>query len=408
MLKSVIQQARKAVIRSMKKKPVLYVSDTTLRDGEQMPGGSLLAAEKVRIARQLEAVGVHSIDAGFPVAGVAEVEGVAMVAAAVKSPVVTALCRARTEDVDAARQALKDKTMRKRGVSIFIGTSPRHRENKLRMSKTEIIDRSLAIVDYAADFFPIISFAPEDASRTEIDFLVELYEKVIDAGVANIGFTDTVGCLNPESTRRYIGEIVDGTPNIDRALLAVHFHNDLGMATANTLAAVRTGCVNIFQGTLLGVGERAGNTSLEQVALAASIEIDGAYPKKPHVDLKALRKACGTVAACMGLSIPPNQPVVGANVFRTESGIHQHGLLSDPQTYELFPPETVGAARELVLGKHSGKHALAHLLKDGGIETVDGELDAIYDCLMSYFRTHKDIAPDAVLAMARDVIAQHS
>ena len=397
MLKGIISLIRKRTIHNMKHSSVLFISDTTLRDGEQMPGGTLLPAEKADIASHLERLGVHSIDAGFPACCEAEVKSIQQIARSVTKPLVTALCRAKREDVDLAYAALKDLPLQRRGVSIFVGASPTHREAKLGKTKAQIIDLSADVIDYALGHFAIVSFAPEDASRTEIEFLVDLYEAAIAAGAANVGFTDTIGCLDPETTRWYVGEINARVKHIDRALFAIHFHNDLGMAVANSLTAIRTGCVNIFQGTLLGVGERAGNASLEQVVAATTI---GQYPKKPKVNLRQLQPACQAVAKHMGLTVPCYQPVVGANVFRTEAGIHQHGVLLNPATYELISPEVVGAQRELVLGKHSGRHALKSMLVEHGFALSEDELNFVYEEFKGYFETHKRVGTDRILGLA--------
>lgn len=402
MLKGIIGLIRRRTLHAMKSSGVLYVSDTTLRDGEQMPGGTLLCEEKVEIARHLERIGVHSIDAGFPACGQCEVDSVRQIARAVSKPLVTALCRAKTEDIDLAYEALKELPLNRRGVSIFLGASPLHRRAKLGLSKSQIIDLAARTIDYALNRFPVISFAPEDASRTEIDFLVELYDAAIQAGAANVGFTDTIGCLDPQSTRRYVEEINARVQNIDKALFAIHFHNDLGMAAANSLTAIKTGCVDIFQGTLLGVGERAGNASLEQVLVALRV---GEYPKRPQVDLGQLLPACRALANHMQLPVPPCQPVAGANVFRTEAGIHQHGILLDPGTYELIPPELLGVRRELVLGKHSGRHALRRMLADRGFDLSPQELDAVYEAFKKHFEVHKRIGGDEVAALARRTLA---
>ena len=395
---------KRRVLRKMKDSGELFVSDTTLRDGEQMAGGTLFPHEKVDIARRLERLGVHSIDAGFPVCCRQEVECVRRVAQSVSKPIVTALCRARKEDVDLAYEALGEKFFTKRGVSIFIGTSPQHRQHKLDKSKGEIVGLAVQAVEYAAKFFPIVSFAPEDASRTEMDFLVELYEKAIDAGATAVGFTDTLGCLTPETAKARVTEISDRVGNIDKVLFGIHFHNDLGLAAANSLAAISTGCVDIFQGTLLGVGERAGNASLEQVILATTLCLDGQFPKKPKVDLRELRPACEAVAKHMGLDIPLCQPVVGHNVFRTEAGIHQHGILRSPETYELYPPETLGRQREIVLGKHSGRHALRNALEEAGLRPDEEQLQRIYVRFKEHFESSKTITVEQVVAIGTQVM----
>ena len=394
---------KRHVIRKMKRSDVLFVSDTTLRDGEQMPGGTLFPREKVEIARHLERLGVHSIDAGFPACCGQEADSVRQVAGAVSDPIVTALCRATEADIDLAAEALRDKFLTKRGVSIFIGTSPQHREHKLGKTRAQILEMAVRSVEYACKSFAIVAFSPEDASRTELDFLVELYEAAIAAGATTVGFTDTLGCLTPDRAARCVTEIGERVGNIDRALFAIHFHNDLGMACANSLAAIRTGYVDIFQGTLLGIGERAGNASIEQVVVSARLLLNGEIPKKPQVNLSALKPACRLVAECMGLDIPAYQPVVGDNVFRTEAGIHQDGILKCPETYELYPPEEVGQSRQVVLGKHSGKHALQRVAAEHGIELDDTQLAELFRRFKKHFESAKSITVEQVLAMARKV-----
>ncbi len=397
--------AKKAIIYEMKRNSLLYISDTTLRDGEQMPKGTLFPYEKVEIAKYLEKIGVHSIDAGFPASCYSEIESVRDVAKEVKKPIITALCRAKNEDIDSAYEALKDKAFNRRGVSIFIGSSLQHREHKLNKSKSEIIDLATKAIQYASKYFAIVSFSPEDASRTEPDFLVELYEKAIEAGAGNIGFTDTVGILNPETTREYVLEICERVKNFDKSLFAIHFHNDLGMAVANSLAAIKTGYVDIFQGTLLGVGERAGNASLEQVVLATSLSLDNNYPKKSGIELTGLRDACEIVARYMGIKIPMYQPIVGENIFRTEAGIHQHGILQNPDTYEIYSPNIIGAEREFVLGKHSGSHAVERFLKQNDLNMTNEKFALVYKKFKDYFKSKKSITNDRILRIAREVLA---
>lgn len=373
---------RDAVIRHHKRSGVVLFSDTTLRDGEQMPGATLDPDEKLEIALSLEAAGVHSLDAGFPASSEADVIAIQKMVGVVKGPVLTALCRTLKSDIDAADRALAGNPMRKRGVSLFCGTSPLHRTHKLHKSQSEILTIITDSIVYANNTFRIVAFSPEDASRTEIDFLCECYREAIDAGATTIGFPDTVGILTPEKSADFIKAIQDNVPNIDKALLAVHFHNDLGLAVANTLACVQQGA-NVVQCTVNGIGERAGNASLEEVAIALKLHSDQ-YGKAIRIDSTKLAPLCRRVAELTGVSIPRMKPVGGDNIFATEAGIHQDGLLKNPDTYLPFRPETVGAEGiQLVLGRHSGRKAVAHRLQELSLPADEAMVAEIVDAIKS-------------------------
>lgn len=366
----VTDTVRHAIIRRHKRSGYVLFSDTTLRDGEQMPGATLEPAEKLQIARALEDAGVHSLDAGFPASSEADVEAIRLMIGVIKKPVLTALCRTVRSDIDVADRALQGNPAHKRGVSLFCGTSPLHREHKLCKTKSEVLDIIRDSVSYAASRFRIVAFSPEDASRTEPDFLCECYRCAIDAGATTIGFPDTVGVLTPEKSRQYMRAIHAGVPNLDRALLAVHFHNDLGLAVANTLVCIQEGA-NVVQCTVNGIGERAGNASLEEVVMALALHFDQ-YQRKFRIDTTKLAPLCHLVAELTGVSIPRMKPVGGTNIFATEAGIHQDGLLKHPDTYLPFRPEKVGASGiQLVLGRHSGRRAVSHRLEELGLLTND-------------------------------------
>ncbi|MEY3176273.1 MAG: 2-isopropylmalate synthase [Planctomycetota bacterium] len=367
---------REAIIRRHKRSGVVLFSDTTLRDGEQMPGATLEPHEKLRIAKALEQAGVHSLDAGFPASSAADVEAIRLMIGTVTGPVLTGLCRTVRSDVDAADEALHGNPVHKRGVSLFCGTSPLHRQYKLQKSRAEILRIITDTVSYATEKFRIVAFSPEDASRTEIDFLCQCYREAIDAGATTIGFPDTVGLLTPEKARGFIRAVQDSVPNLDRALLAVHFHNDLGLAVANTLAAIAEGA-NVVQCTVNGIGERAGNASLEEVVMALTLHSDQ-YGRTHRIDTTRLAPLCQLVAELTGVMIPRMKPVGGANIFATEAGIHQDGLLKNPDTYLPFRPETVGGGEiSLVLGRHSGRRAVAHRLQCLGIPHDDNFTAAV-------------------------------
>ena len=377
---NVRNKIRDAVIRYHKRSGVVLFSDTTLRDGEQMPGATLEPDEKVQIAVALEAAGIHSLDAGFPASSEADVLAIQEMTKVIRKPVLTALCRTVNADVDAAVMALEANPVHKKGVSLFCGSSPLHRQHKLQKSKTEVLRIITDSISYAAQSFRIIAFSPEDASRTERDFLCKCYTEAIDAGATTIGFPDTVGVLTPEKATDFIKAIQDGVPNLDNVLLAVHFHNDLGLAVANTLAGIQQGA-NVVQCTVNGIGERAGNTSLEEVVMALSLNQDQ-YGRKFRIDTSKLVPLCRLVRDLTGVSIPLMKPVGGDNVFATEAGIHQDGLLKHRDTYLPFYPEDVGAdGIQFVLGRHSGKKAVAHRLHSLQIPNDEGLVTAVVQAI---------------------------
>lgn len=371
---------KQAIIRHHKNSGTVLFSDTTLRDGEQMPGATLEPDDKLRIALALEEAGVHSLDAGFPASSPADVEAIRKMVGVVKKPVLTALCRTVRGDVDAADEALDGNPTNKRGVSLFCGTSPLHRQHKLQKTETEVLRIITDSVSYAAEKFEIVAFSPEDASRTEVPYLCQCYKEAIDAGATTIGFPDTVGILTPEKAVEFIRAIQDGVPNLNKALLAVHFHNDLGLAVANTLACVAEGA-NVVQCTINGIGERAGNASLEEVALALALHSDQ-YGVEFQLDTTKLYGLCQLVSELTGLPLARNKPIGGENIFATEAGIHQDGLLKNPDTYLPYRPEKVGASGlKLVIGRHSGRRAVAHRLHELGYELSEDQVLAVLQAI---------------------------
>ncbi len=378
--KRVTGVVKQAIIRHHKNSGVVLFSDTTLRDGEQMPGATLDPDDKVRIALALEEAGVHSLDAGFPASSPADVEAIRRMIGVVKKPVLTALCRTVRGDVDAADEALDGNPTNKRGVSLFCGTSPLHRLHKLQKTETEVLKIITDSVAYACEKFEIVAFSPEDASRTEVPYLCQCYREAIDAGATTIGFPDTVGILTPEKARDFIRTIQDNVPNLDKALLAVHFHNDLGLAVANTLACVAEGA-NVVQCTINGIGERAGNASLEEVAIALALHPDQ-YGVEFKLDTTKLHALCQLVSELTNLPLARNKPVGGENIFATEAGIHQDGLLKNPDTYLPYRPEKVGVSGlTLVIGRHSGRRAVAHRLHELGYELSEEQVLAVLQAI---------------------------
>jgi 2-isopropylmalate synthase len=373
--KGVVKQA---IISHHRHSGAVLFSDTTLRDGEQMPGATLEPADKLCIALALEEAGVHSLDAGFAASSASEIEAIRQMVGKVKKPILTSLCRTVRGDVDAAYEALHENPAHKRGVSLFVGTSPLHRQYKLQKTEAKILSIVTDSVGYAAEKFDIVAFSPEDASRTELSYLVEVYREAINAGATTIGFPDTVGVCTPEKARHFIRHIQDNVPNIDRVLLAVHFHNDLGLAVANTLASVEEGA-NVVQCTVNGIGERAGNACLEEVAMALALNQDQ-YGREAKIDTTKLYALSHLVAELTGCRLAVNKPISGRTIFATEAGIHQDGLLKNPDTYLPFRPEMVGAAGvELVLGRHSGRSAVGHRLKELGLAATDEQVLAVLE-----------------------------
>lgn len=356
----------------------IHFSDTTLRDGEQMPGASLEPAQKVRIAQALAEAGVASIDAGFPASSAGEIEAIQRIVREVSGPSISALCRTLPGDIDKAWEALSQARPDKRSVSLFVGTSPLHRQYKLKRNVTEILRMVRHSIEYARQHFHVVAFSPEDASRTEREVLCAFYREAIDAGARVVGFPDTVGVLTPDKVRDSIRFIQDNVPNLGQAHLAVHFHNDLGLATANTLAALQEG-ISIVQCTVNGIGERAGNTAFEEVVMA--IALHGAdMGLESAIVTEKLWPLSQLVAELTGIPLAPYKPVVGKNVFATEAGIHQDGLLKHPDTYLPFRPEHIGAPPlRFVLGKHSGRAAFITRLKSLEITLPDEELNQVIE-----------------------------
>lgn len=376
--KQVAGVVKQAIISHHRRTGAVLFSDTTLRDGEQMPGATLEPADKLQIALALEEAGVHSLDAGFAASSQADIDGIRMMVGKVKKPVLTSLCRTVKGDVDAAYEALEGNPRHKRGVSLFIGTSPLHRKYKLQKTEAEILSIITDTVRYAAEKFDIVALSPEDASRTELPFLTEVYREAIDAGATTIGFPDTVGICTPEKARHFIRHIQDSVPNIEKVLLAVHFHNDLGLAVANTLAGIDEGA-NVVQCTVNGIGERAGNACLEEVAVALSLHQDQ-YGREAKIDTTKLYALGRLVQELTGVRMAPNKPIWGRTVFATEAGIHQDGLLKNIDTYLPFRPELVGASGvEFVLGRHSGRRAVAFRLEQLGRSTSDADVERVLE-----------------------------
>ncbi len=374
----IIRRVKTEIIRHHKRSGKVFFSDTTLRDGEQMPGATLDPDEKLQIALALEQLGVHSLDAGFPASSEADRLAIRKMVGVVKKPVLTALCRTVLSDIDAAADALDGQPAHQRGVGLFCGVSPQHRVNKLEKSKSEVLSIIERAVSYASEKFHIVAFGAEDASRCELDFLIEVYRTAIAAGATTVAFPDTVGILTPQKVQQTILDLQSALPELSNVLLAVHFHNDLGLAVANSLAAIEVGA-NVVQGTINGIGERAGNAALEEVALAMALNPDQ-YGMPESIELHRLLETCQLVARLTGVPMARMKPVGGENIFKTEAGIHQDGILKSPETYLPFAPELIGGSGiDFVIGRHSGRKAVAYQLEKIGHRPTEEEVAAVLE-----------------------------
>lgn len=347
----------------MENKNVLKIFDTTLRDGEQTPGVNLNLHEKLQIARQLERLGVDVIEAGFAAASPGDFEAVEGVAGAMQNTCVCSLARTVKNDIERAAKAL-EKAKRPR-IHVFIATSALHLKHKLNMTEQQVFDNAVEGVWYARKFVDEVEFSAEDATRTDIEFLHRIVEAVIEAGAGVVNIPDTVGYAMPREYFDLIDGIRQSVPNIGRAVLSVHCHDDLGLAVANSTAALRAGAAQV-ECTVNGIGERAGNASMEEIIMC--VDTRGEYFHMTHdIRTEQIMRTSRLVSSLTGVDVPPNKAIVGDNAFLHESGIHQHGVLNDPSTYEVMRPERIGAAATgIVLGKLSGKHAFEKTLRDMG------------------------------------------
>ena len=344
--------------------PRLIVFDTTLRDGEQSPGASMSRDEKVRIAKILEKLRVDVIEAGFAIASQGDFDAIRAVAEQVKDSVVCSLARVQPKDIERAAEALAP--ARRKRIHTFVATSPLHMQRKLRMDAAQVLDAAVAAVRLARQHTDDVEFSCEDASRSEFDFLCRVTEAVIAAGAGTVNLPDTVGYGEPEEFGDLVGRLINSVPNADRAVFSVHCHNDLGLAVANSLAAVRRGARQV-ECTINGLGERAGNASLEEIVMAVRTRADR-FGVDTGIDAKHIVPASQMVSTITGFAVQPNKAIVGANAFAHEAGIHQDGVLKWRETYEIMRAEDVGwHSNKLVLGKHSGRAALRARLDELGI-----------------------------------------
>ncbi len=349
--------------------------DTTLRDGEQSPGASMNAAEKLRLAVQLEKLGVDIIEAGFPAASQGDFKAVSQIAGKLVRTEIAGLARANKEDIDAAWGAVKNAANPR--IHTFLATSDIHLKYKLRMDREQVIANAVEAVRYAKTFTDNVEFSAEDGSRSDRDYLCKVFEAAIAAGATTINLPDTVGYAVPSEFAELITYVRTHTPNIGKVVLSVHCHNDLGLATANTLAALAAGARQA-EVTVNGIGERAGNTSLEEVAMALKTR-NNCLPFQSGINTEQIHATSKLVSMITGILVQPNKAIVGANAFAHEAGIHQDGMLKNPMTYEIMRPEDIGlSTNKLVLGKHSGRHALRDRLREMGYELSEEELKIVF------------------------------
>lgn len=374
----------------------IEIFDTTLRDGEQSPGVNLSIDEKIEIALQLEKLGVTKMEVGFAAASPGEIRAIQEVAKRVKDSTIVSLSRSLEGDIDKSWEALKG--AENACVHVFLATSPIHRKYKLQMSKEQVVEQAVAAVAYAKKYFSEIEFSCEDAARTEIDFLAEVVAAVIKAGAKVINLPDTVGYMTPLEYGNIFRQLRERVPGIENVKLSSHCHDDLGMAVANTLAAIEAGATQV-ECTINGIGERAGNAALEEVALALDTRKD-VYQAETDLNLEEIARTSKLVSRLTGMFVPGNKAIVGANAFAHESGIHQDGVLKEITTYEIIRPETVGfKSNKLVMGKHSGRHAFRDKLVELGYQLDREQIDEAFARFKDLCDRKKEVTDDDIIAL---------
>ncbi len=374
----------------------LYIFDTTLRDGEQSPGCSMNLEEKLRVAHALATLGVDIIEAGFPIASPGDFEAVHRIASEVKGPIIAGLARAHPKDIERAAEAVKPAEQAR--IHTFIATSPIHMQAKLRMQPDEVVAMAVAAVKQARSLAPEVEFSAEDAGRSEMDFLCRIVEATITAGARVINIPDTVGYMTPQEFGGRIKELRERVPNSDKAIFSVHCHNDLGLAVANSLSAVENGARQV-ECTINGLGERAGNASLEEVVMILRTRSDR-YAIETGIDTTKIVPTSKLVSQITGMPVQANKAIVGANAFAHESGIHQDGMLKHQKTYEIMTPESVGwKTNRMVLGKHSGRAALKSRYAELGIQLDGDELIAVFEHFKRLADKKKDIFDEDLMAI---------
>lgn len=385
----------------MKDKIIIF--DTTLRDGEQSPGASLNTAQKIEIAKQLAKLNVDVIEAGFPIASPGDFEAVKLVAQQVKGPQICGLARAMEKDIDASWNAVKfSKNPR---IHTFIATSDIHLKYKLKMTRDEVLEQAVTAVKYARKYCDNVEFSAEDAVRSNQQFLWKVIEAVINAGATTVNIPDTVGYSIPTEFGKMIRDIFNNVPNIDKAIISVHCHNDLGLSVANSLSAVANGARQV-ECTINGLGERAGNASLEEIVMTIRTRKD-LFSVTTDIVTKEIYKTSRMVSTLTGIPVQPNKAVVGANAFAHEAGIHQHGVIMEKTTYEIMDAKSIGwQESKLVLGKHSGRHAIRQRLVTLGYTLKEKDLDKVFERFKVIADKKKEVFDEDLIAIVEDEISQ--
>lgn len=384
--------------RSSKDRVLIF--DTTLRDGEQSPGASLNHREKLELAHQLALLKVDIIEAGFPIASPDDFKAVKEIAETVQGPTIAGLARCLEKDIDRCAEAVAPAA--KPRIHVFLATSQIHRKYKLRKARNEILKQAVASIKYARTLCDDVEFSPEDASRTEPDFLAQVVEAAIDAGAGTVNIPDTVGYAVPSEFGALIADLFTTVPNIDNAVISVHCHNDLGMAVANSLAAVQNGARSV-ECTINGLGERAGNAALEEIVMALRTRPDQFGKSWTGIKTENIYRISRLVSRLTGMQVQRNKAVVGANAFAHEAGVHQDGILKERSTYEIMTPGDIGIEdTDLVLGKHSGRHAFRHHMRKLGIELQQKEADEAYERFIQLADKKKHVYDDDLVLLAQE------
>ncbi len=377
----------------------IFFFDTTLRDGEQSPGCSMNLEEKLKMARQLERLNVDVIEAGFPIASEGDFEAVQAVSVQIRKPVIAGLARANRVDIERAWEALKN--ARKPRIHTFIATSDIHLKYKLRKSRSEVLQQAIEAVKIARDLCDDVEFSAEDATRSDPDFLAEIFEATIEQGATVINIPDTVGYSVPDEFGPYVNKLISRIPNRDKAVFSCHCHNDLGLAVANSLAGVANGCRQI-ECTINGIGERAGNASLEEFAMILRTR-KNLLPYESGIQTEEIHRSSLTLTNLTGMFVQPNKAIVGRNAFAHEAGIHQDGVLKNALTYEIMTPQSVGiTSSTLVMGKHSGRHALRTKFEELGYDLAKEDLERAYFFFTKLADQKKEVYDEDLIAIVQD------
>jgi len=377
----------------------IIIFDTTLRDGEQSPGASMNLEEKLEVARQLARLKVDVIEAGFPYSSPGDFESVKAIAQQVKGPIIAGLARTRDEDIDATWEAVKYSS--KPRIHTFVATSDIHLKHKLRKSREQVLEMAVAAVKRAKSYCEDVEFSAEDASRTDIDYLCQVVEAVIDAGATTVNLPDTVGYAIPQEFGEMIATVIKRVPNIKKAVISVHCHNDLGLAVASSLAAVKAGAGQV-ECTVNGIGERAGNAALEEIVMALDTRKD-IFGASTGINTREIYRASRLVSDVTGQNVQANKAVVGSNAFAHEAGIHQHGVMQERTTYEIMDAQSIGLSEsKLVLGKHSGRHAFDKRLTELGYELTHEELNKAFARFKEVADKKKEIFDEDLEAIVAD------